>query len=121
MYHTCRLQDYATTDFENRLNEKWLSAYDVKFIDLSLSVSNTSTEISGTATILLEAVREMDTLVLELQDALEVLKVRISDEDSYPDFEDLTNFRHLYHTIYIPLARTRTNGDHFYIVTKGVL
>ena len=69
VYHSCPLHAPAAKTYENPLYEKWLSAFDVKFYDLRLSVSNTSTIISGTASVLIEAVKEMDTLVLELQDA----------------------------------------------------
>lgn len=115
VYHTCPLDGHSVSDFENPLNEKWLSAYDVKFYDLQLSVSNTSTEIFGTVSILLESVRDMDTLVLELHDSLYIQKVRISDENSYLNFENITDFQHLNHAIFIPLNRIRTRGDRFYI------
>ncbi|MEN8227750.1 MAG: M1 family aminopeptidase [Bacteroidota bacterium] len=117
-YHTCPLHDHAAKDYENPLYEQWLSAYDVKFYDLNLSVSNTSTEISGTATILLEPVREMDTLVLELQDSLDITKIAIADDPANPTFEELTGYHHTGHAIYIPLNRSRSAGEQFYILIE---
>ncbi|RLD24203.1 MAG: hypothetical protein DRI70_08495 [Bacteroidetes bacterium] len=113
--HTCPLHNYSATDYENHLNERWLSAYDVKFYDLELSVSNTSTVISGSASILLEAVREMDTLVLELQDALEVTNIEISANGDFQEFTALTNYQHIDDAIFIPLEKTRSEGEQYFI------
>ena len=118
VYHTCPLHNHATKDYENALYEKWLSAYDVKFYDLYLSVSNTSTHIFGTATILLEPVREMDTLVLELQDALDITKIALADDPANPVFEVLTIYQHAGHVIYIPLDKRRSAGEQFYILIE---
>ena len=97
VYHSCRNHNQSITGYENQLNEKWLSAYDVKFYDLNLSVSNTNTNIAGSASILIEAVREMDTLVLQLQDGLEVTRIGISHEITPPEFEVLSEFNHFEH------------------------
>lgn len=105
-------------DYENPLNDKWLSAYDVKFYDLSLSVSNTSTMIAGSATILMEATRAMDTLVIELQESLEVSRVALAPAPSYPLFSDLDEFIHLGDAIYVPLGMTMNGGDLFYILIE---
>ena len=115
VFHSCPLHDHTTSGYENPLNEKWLSAYDVKFYDLHLTVSNTSTEISGSASILLESVREMDTLVLELQDALEVKKIGLSDDILQPVFMDLTDYQHTGDVIYIPLDKIRNRGEQFFV------
>ncbi len=115
VYHTCPLHDIGQPGYENPLYEKWLSGYDIKFYDLYLSVSNENTVIRGVATILLEPVREMDTLVLELQDALDVTKVGLSNEISTPVFETLNDYRHTGDAIYIPLDTTRPEGVPFYV------
>jgi len=118
VYHTCPLHSPASNAYENPLYEKWLSAFDVKFYDLQLSISNTSTVIRGTASVLIEAVKEMDTLVLELQDALDVTSVGISDNISNPEYEDLTDYQHTDHAIYIHLDRSRDLGDQFLVLIE---
>ena len=118
VYHSCRNHNQSITGYENQLNEKWLSAYDVKFYDLNLSVSNVNTNIAGSAAILIEAVREMDTLVIQLQDALEVTRIGISHETTPPEFKELSEFNHLEHAVYISLAQTRRAGDQFYILIE---
>jgi len=75
VHHSCPLHDHGLHGYQNPLYEKWLSAYDVKGYDLYLSVSNTDTRINGSAAIFVEAVRALDTLVLELQDVLTVSQV----------------------------------------------
>ncbi len=115
VYHSCPLIDPATKGYENPLNEKWLSAYDVKYYDLHLSVSNTSTEIAGSATILLELVRETDTVVLELQDALDVTKIGLSENINSPTFVDLEEFQHTGDAIYIPLGMVRNMGEKIFL------
>ncbi len=97
--------------YENPLNERWLSAYDVKFCQLDLAVSNTSTEISGTATLLVEAVRELDTLVLQLQEGLDVAKVEAGDAVDDPDFMQVALFSHTGDVLYIPLDQPRVQGE----------
>ena len=76
VYHSC--PDHPGGEYENPLYDQWLSAYDVKQYFLSLEVSNTDTRIEGVAEILVEVVRDMDTLVLELQDSLEVTDIETS-------------------------------------------
>jgi aminopeptidase N len=98
---------------QNPLQEAWLSAYDVKHYDLSLAVSNRNTEISGEAIVLLEAERNLDTVVLELRSALRVSEISISE--SYFPFTfrgDLT-FAHEGDVLFIPLDRTRSPGELF--------
>jgi aminopeptidase N len=97
--------------YENPLYEKWLSAYDVKFYGLDLQVSNTTTEISGTATLLVEAVREIDTVVLELQEALTVTKVETGDAVDDAEFTQVNQITHANGVLYIPLERSRTQGE----------
>ena len=63
----CPHQALGIFDYDNPLNDSWLSAYDVKSYDLALTVSNENTLIDGYALILVEATRSLDTLVFELQ------------------------------------------------------
>lgn len=109
--HSCPVHLPKNGGYENPLNAKWLSAYDVKFCELQLEVSNTTTEISGKATLLVEAVREMDTMVLELQDALEVLSVELGESVGDPDAVPVTQFSHGDDAIYIPLDRSYNQGE----------
>jgi aminopeptidase N len=104
-------------NFENPLNEKWLSAYDVRHYELDLSVDNTSTVIDGSATILVRATRRLDTLVLELQDALEVSRVLFSEELTGEDltFSTELSFEHRDQVLYIALDRAREMGELFRI------
>ncbi len=74
----CSHEIHGIYEYENPLNARWLSAYDVKSYDLALTVSNLNTVIDGSAFILVEAIRKIDTLVFELQDDLNVSSV-ISD------------------------------------------
>jgi aminopeptidase N len=85
-HHACQVHLPGLAGYENPLNEKWLSAYDVKAYHLELAVSNTDTEIGGTAAILVESVREMDTLVLQLRDVLTVDQIRLSNDIYSQDF-----------------------------------
>jgi aminopeptidase N len=111
--HNCSMHGEYLRSYENPLNDKWLSAYDVKHYDLSLAVSNQNTEISGEAAILLEARRNIDTVVLELQNALTVSEVRISDQFSPFLFNSLLSFTHEGDAIFIQLDRTRVEEELF--------
>ncbi len=113
--HACLVHNLTTIDYQNQLNDKWLSDYDVKFYDIRLSVSNTSTIISGSAAVLLEAVRSMDTLVLELQDSLEVTKIGIYENADSTGYVELFNFLHSENALFIPLDRIRSEGERFFI------
>ena len=66
--------------YENPLYEQWLSAYDVKHYHLTLAVSNTDTQIEGVAEVVVEATRDLDTLVLELQNSLDVTNIMFTDD-----------------------------------------
>jgi len=79
--HNCSRHSFAMNNYENPLFEKWLSAYDVKSYELSLTVSNKNTIIDGRAEILVKALQQIDTLVFELQDELSVSSV---DYESAP-------------------------------------
>lgn len=109
----CPLDEYAGEDYQNPLYDQWLSAYDVKYYNLQLHVSNLDTEISGFAIILVEATRELDTLVLELQDSLWVTDVYVSDDISTTVFTNPVSYNHQNGAIYIALDRSRTGGELF--------
>lgn len=113
VYHSCPDHMPAGDAYENPLYEKWLSAYDVKHYLLSLEVSNTTTQIVGIAEVIVEAMREMDTLVLELQDGLDVGGIMYNDDladSSYPA-ENTLDFVHQNDAIYIELDRERYQGE----------
>ncbi|MGW8317189.1 MAG: hypothetical protein ACWGNV_16450, partial [Bacteroidales bacterium] len=109
--HLCSLHLTGSGDYENPLEEKWLSAYDVKYYRFDLAVSNVNTEISGVATILLEALRETDTLVFELQDALEVSSVEMGTKGAEPDWVAADQFTHIDQALFVPLSSTAMQGD----------
>jgi len=114
VYHSCPAHP-SGGKYENPLYDRWLSAYDVKHYQLTLEVSNTNTYIDGVAEVLLEVTREMDTLVLELQDGLDVSGILFNDDLddlSYPA-PNVLDFEHLNNAIYIKLDRTRAEGDLF--------
>lgn len=111
--HTCSMQGEHQRTYQNPLNEAWLSAYDVKHYDLSLAVSNQDTEISGEAAILLEVRRNIDTVVLELQSALSVLEVRISERVSPFLFDRELSYAHEGDVLFIQLDRTRLAEELF--------
>lgn len=115
VYHSCPAHLPSGDAYENPLYEKWLSAYDVKHYLLTLEVSNTNTHIGGAAEILIEAVRDLDTLVLELQDGLNVSEIMYSDELDDPGYpsENALDFEHHKDAIYIELDRVRTRGELF--------
>jgi len=112
VYHSCPHSGNGTMVYENPLNEKWLSAYDVKHYNLLLEVSNKSTEISGECRIVVEATRALDTIVFELQDALNISGVYMNE-----DIDDLTplGFDHRDDAVYITLNRAYVSGELFSI------
>jgi aminopeptidase N len=111
VYHSCPLHTPGDS-YKNPLYNKWLSAYDVKHYVLSLEVSNTDTYIEGTAELIIEASQDMDTLVLELQDGLDVTKVFYSDQLDDPAYpaENELDFDHHDHALYITLDQTLNQG-----------
>ncbi len=109
--HLCSLRLPGNGEYENPLEEKWLSAYDVKYYRFDLAVSNVNTEISGICTILVEALRETDTLVFELQDALDVSSVELGEGNASPDWVDAEAFSHSANALFIPLASSAMQGD----------
>jgi aminopeptidase N len=118
VYHGCPVHDHGLHDYQNPLYEKWLSAYDVKSCRLQLTVSNVNTRIDGSAGLLVEAVRDLDTLVLELQDALTVHEVLFSDtigNQFYPE-DNILGFKHENDAVYIVLDRTMTAGELFQVL-----
>ncbi|MCK4880622.1 MAG: T9SS type A sorting domain-containing protein [Bacteroidales bacterium] len=115
VYHSCPAYLPSGGGYENPLFEQWLSAYDVKHYHLTLEVSNTDTHIGGSAELVVEATRELDTLVLELQDSLDVTDIMFTDEIgsmTYPAENEL-EFEHHGDAIYIELDRTRHQGELF--------
>lgn len=112
VYHSCPVHVQGNS-YKNPLYDQWLSAYDVKHYLLSLEVSNTDTYIEGTAELIVEASRDLDTLVLELQDGLDVTQVLYSDvlgDPTYPAENEL-DYVHHDHALYIILDRTRNQGE----------
>jgi aminopeptidase N len=80
-------------------------------------VSNKDTYIEGKAEILLEVTRSLDTLVLELQDALSISRIMFSDgsgEPYYGEGNELS-FHHVDHAIYMALDRTREPGELLFV------
>ena len=116
VYHSCPVHSPAES-YENPLYDQWLSAFDVIHYRLSLEVRNTDTWIEGRAEVYLEASRELDTLVLELQDGLEVSEILFSDDLADPVYppENELEFTHTNNAIYIPLDRTRNQGEFLWI------
>ncbi len=115
VYHSCPAYLPSGGGYENPLFERWLSAYDVKHYHLTLEVSNEDTHIGGSAEMVVEATRELDTLVLELQDDLDVTDIMFTDEIgsmTYP-VENVLDFEHHNDAIYIELDRTRHQGELF--------
>jgi aminopeptidase N len=113
VYHTCPVPLPTEAGYANPLYEEWLSAYDVKHYLLTLDVSNVNTYISGSAEVVVEAVREMDTLVLELQDGLDVTSVMFTYEIGSLDYpaENELSYVHRDQAIYIGLDRTLLQGE----------
>ena len=99
VYHSCPV--YSSGDYKNPLYDQWLSAYDVKFYHINLEVDNRSTEINGHVTILAEAVKSFDTLVLELQDDLDLFDI-IIDSSYHPEVLRFND------AIYIPLSEPKS-------------
>jgi len=115
VYHSCPVHHPSETGYENPLFEQWLSAYDVKHYELTLEVSNKNTWIGGVAEVVVEAVRELDTLVLELHDNLELIQVMFSDDiksTTYPP-GNILDFEHVQNAIYMVLDRSRQQGEQF--------
>ena len=103
VYHSCPA--HPEGEYENPLYDQWLSAFDVKHYHLTLEVSNTETHIEGVAEVVIEATRDMDTLVLELQDDLEVTAV-----ETIPAGTSL-DYGHFNQAIYIKLDRSYHTGE----------
>jgi len=102
MHHSCPYVPSWET-YENPLNEEWLSRYDVKHVDLKLRVSNTSTYVEGSASILVEVERAMDTMVLELYRDLQVESILHGDQS--------LEFLHEEDVLYALLNTTVNPGD----------
>ncbi len=90
-HHSCPLDHYLQEVYENPLYDQYLSRYDVKFYHLSLEVSNRNTFLDGSATILCEVVKAIDTLVFQLNGELEVSGVDVNGlaVEDYSHFGDV--------------------------------
>ena len=104
--------------YENPLYEKWLSAYDVKHYYLQLEVSNKNTEIDGAAQIVVEATRTLDTLVFELQDALDISDIFVNGDIQDSIFDTPLSFLHENDAIFIMLDRPYTEGEAFSVLIQ---
>ncbi|MEN8156871.1 MAG: M1 family metallopeptidase [Bacteroidota bacterium] len=113
LHHTCPHHDHAPAAWEHPLYEKWLSAYDVKGYHIDLAVSNRDTRISGSASILVEALRDVDTLLFELQDSLHISGVLCSSQIGDQEYRDKSalEFVHKDNAVTITLDRTLNAGD----------
>ena len=116
VFHSCPHGAFGDEVYENPLNEKWLSAYDVKGYKLRLEVSNKNTVIQGSAMIIAEASRTFDTIVFELQDALDISEIFINDDIRDSDFNTSLSFIHANDVLYIPLDRAYSAGETFSIL-----
>ena len=120
IYYSCPVHLPSGGGYENPLHKQWLSAYDVKHYHLTLEVSNTDTHIEGAAEVVVEATRDLDTLVLELQDGLDVTGIMFTDDigsAAYPAENEL-EFEHHNDAIYIELDQTRHQGELFRVKTE---
>ncbi len=115
VYHSCPHEGNGMMVYENPLNEKWLSAYDVKHYNLLLEVSNKSTEISGECRIVVEATRALDTIVFELQDALDISGVFLIEDIGDSNLSNPLVFAHWDDAVYITLNREYVSGELFSI------
>jgi aminopeptidase N len=94
-HHSCPLDQYLGKVYENPLNDQYLSKYDVKFYHLSLEVSNKSTFLDGFATILSEVLKDMDTIVFQLNGALGISDVHVNGTP-------VEGFLHADEVVYVP-------------------
>jgi aminopeptidase N len=113
VHHGCPVRDPGLSSYTNPLYDQWLSAYDVKGYCLDLAVTNSSTYIEGSAAILFETLRNMDTLVLELQDALDVSTVLVADDAGSMEFPESNRlaFTHENGALFIAMDRRRMKGE----------
>jgi aminopeptidase N len=114
--HSCPAHDAGPGEYRNPLYERWLSCYDIRYYHLVLQVTNESTLISGSATILVEAVKEMDTLVVELQDSLRVTGVLVGEGDSLAASGHPAGYLHHEDAVYVALDRPRSPGEEFAVM-----
>jgi aminopeptidase N len=115
MHDGCLLEHPGSVSYKNPLYEKWLSAYDVISYNIFLSVSNRDTRIDGSAALLIAAERDLDTIVLELQEALNVSKIQFSDDIGRWSFadSDTLSFEKKGDAVYIAMDRPRMADDKF--------
>ena len=114
-HHSCPLGHHLQEVYENPLFDQYLSKYDVKFYHLSLEVSNMSTFLSGFATILSEVVRDLDTIVFQLNGELEISGVEVNGMS-------VEGFLHAGEVLYVPFdagAGEMVSVQIFYSGTAG--
>jgi len=116
LHPSCPVHQGDMAGYENPLYDQWLSLYDVKYLDIFLKVDNMSTEISGEVALVVEAVRDVDTVVLELQDALVVNDAFVSDDIYSDTFDQQVEYEHLHDAVYIILDRTHLAGEKFKVM-----
>jgi len=103
VYHNCPVTPPGNP-YENPMLDKGLADYDVTFYHIDLEVSNTSTYISGSGTIVARLVNPADTFLLELSSLLEISNVVI-DSSMHADF------LHEGDLVYINLGEQREAGE----------
>ena len=107
IHHSCPFEHSGSVSYKNPLYDRWLSAYNVISYNITLSVSNKDTHIDGSAALLIQAERDLDTLVLELQEALNISRIQFSEDIgdwSFRDNDTLT-FEQKDDTVYIAMDR----------------
>ncbi len=103
LYHACPVTPPGKA-YLNPLLDQGLSDYDVSFYHIDLEVSNLSTEISGSCTIILKLEKDCDSLLLELSSLLEVSDILI-------DSSLHAGFRHEDDRLSIGLGSLRQTGE----------
>lgn len=111
-HDSCPLDHYTDQVYENPLNEKWLSKYDVTFYHLSLEVSNTDTYLEGFTTVHAIALATMDTLLLQLNEQLEVTSIEVNGAPG-------TEWKHTADELYVPVVASAGDPLSVKVFYKG--
>ncbi|MEZ5070407.1 MAG: M1 family metallopeptidase [Bacteroidales bacterium] len=101
----------AKETYENPLTHQGLSDYDIRSYDLRLHVTNKNTWIEGEAEIRMDALVSLDTVVLELQDALHVDGAFWSAKEDEGPEEAVRGVRHRENALILPLGRQVQAGE----------